>query len=162
MIFQRLFETKGEIILIATIALCTAINADNDTAVNNYLPDYITSLHYDAKIRFNYQRNDIIAECNITILINRRTENMTIPSVPFAIFEILFYDHDLKEEIYISRYSFNNELNVLIIDFTNINLYRYKFLPPGRYTVIMAYVRHIHNNKKVFKSLYFDEKLDNT
>ncbi|XP_067216546.1 thyrotropin-releasing hormone-degrading ectoenzyme-like isoform X2 [Linepithema humile] len=151
MIFRKLL-TNGEIMLIATIALCTAAVPKIETPV--YSPDLapvITPVHYDAKIRFSYKTNDIIGECNITILINRRTKKISMHPVIFAIFQIDLYDNLSKEQINIPRYSFNNKLNKLTIDFSNTPKLA-KFLSPGRYTLQIAYIRHINNDKKHFSA----------
>ncbi|XP_067216444.1 thyrotropin-releasing hormone-degrading ectoenzyme-like isoform X2 [Linepithema humile] len=159
MIFQKLL-TNVEIMLIATIALCTAINTENDTAVHYHLSDYIIPLHYDANLRFDYKINDIIGKCNITIDINRQIENITLYPVTFAIMKIVLYDNLLSQKVHIPKYSFN-ELNMFIIDFTKTPKLQ-KFLPPGRYTLMIAYMRHLNNNKEYFiQSLFSDKTLDN-
>ncbi|XP_067216208.1 aminopeptidase N-like isoform X2 [Linepithema humile] len=164
MIFQKLL-TNGEMMLIATIVFCTivATNTENDTAVQYHLQDSIPliPLHYDAKIRFNYKTNDIIGECNIIIHINRQMENISMHPVTFAIFKIALYKDDLSEKIYIPRYSFIHKRNMLTIDFTNTPKLP-KFLSPGRYTLLMVYMRHINNDKKHFSaSSYSNGNPDN-
>ncbi|XP_067216543.1 aminopeptidase N-like isoform X3 [Linepithema humile] len=159
MIFRKLL-TNGEIMLIATMALCTVAVPKIETPV--HLPDLapvITPVHYDTKIRFSYETNDIIGECNITILINRRTKKISMHPVIFAIFQIDLYDNLSKEQINIPRYSFNNKLNKLTIDFSNTPKLA-KFLSPGRYTLQIAYIRHINNDKKHFSaSLHSNETI---
>ncbi|XP_012226640.2 thyrotropin-releasing hormone-degrading ectoenzyme-like isoform X2 [Linepithema humile] len=161
MIFRKLL-TNGKIMLIATIALCTAIDPENETAIHlSYLTPVITPLQYDAKIRFSYKTNDIIGECNITILINRQTKNISMHPVIFAIIKIVLCDNLSNEQISISRYSFNNKLNMLTIDFSNTPKLP-KFLTPGRYTLIITYMRHINNDKKYISAFsYFNENSDN-
>nr|XP_012222631.1 PREDICTED: glutamyl aminopeptidase-like [Linepithema humile] len=159
MIFRKLL-TNVEIMLIATIALCIAINTENDTTVGYHLPDYIIPLHYDANIRFNYETNDIIGECNITININHQTENITLYPVTFAIIKIVLYDNLLSQKVYVPKYSFN-ELNMFMIDFTKTPKL-HKFLPPGRYILMIAYMSHLNNNEEYFiQSLFSDKTLDN-
>ncbi|XP_067216450.1 aminopeptidase N-like isoform X2 [Linepithema humile] len=163
MIFRKLLA-NGEIMLIATIALCTAIDLKNDTAVHYHLSDLtpdITPLHYKAKIEFSYKRNNIIGECNITIYINRQTENISMHPVTFAIFKIALYKDLLSEKIYIPNYSFIHKQSMLTIDFTNMPELP-KFLSPGRYTLIIAYMRHINNYKKYISLFsYTNETPDN-
>jgi len=170
-IFQK-FATNCKIILVAVIALFiavnaqndtitaknnTAINAENDITVNNHTLNYITPLHYEAKIRFNYERNDVIGECNITIDINRQTNNISIYSMNFIILKIALYDNNLNEEIYIPRYSFNYETYTYVIDITNVS----KHILPRKYILGVSYIRHIHNNKKsIFELFYPSEELN--
>ncbi|XP_067216462.1 thyrotropin-releasing hormone-degrading ectoenzyme-like [Linepithema humile] len=159
MIFRKLL-TNGEVMLIVTIALCTAIDPENDTAVHYHLSDLtpvITPLHYDAKIRFSYKTNDIIGECNITIYIDRQTENISMHPVTFAIFKIDLYKDLQNEKIYIPNYSFIYERSMLMIDFTNTPKLP-KFLSPGRYTLIMVYMRHINNDKKYISAFSYSNK----
>lgn len=168
MIFQKLL-TNGKIILIVAIILCIAVlehntvstKYDTDKMTNktafSYQLSYIKSLHYDVKIRINYETIDIIGDCNITIHIDRKMENLIVESVNFTIFKIVLYSN-LSEKNYIPRYTFNTDLNKLIIDFTNTP----KLLPPGKYNLIMAYMRYINDDKKhFFQSLYLNNKLDN-
>ncbi|XP_012219067.2 aminopeptidase N isoform X2 [Linepithema humile] len=158
MILRKLL-TNGLIMLIATIALCTAI--ENDTTVRYHLPDYIIPLHYDAKIRFNYKTNDIVGACNITIYSNRQIENIFMHPMTFAIFKIVLYDNLFSEKIYVPRFSFINKQNMFMIDFTNMPKLE-KYLPPGRYTLVISYMRNVNYNKEFpITSLFSNKKMDN-
>lgn len=171
MIFKKLL-TSSKIILIATITLCTVVlgndTTENDKMANAAVASYQLSyflkpLHYDAKIKFNYKTNDIIGQCNIVIHVDRQIENMSIDPGTFAIFKIVLYNNTSygvrrNEKIHIARYSFFHYLNVFVINFTNTS----KFLPPGQYNLMIAYMRHINNNKKHFiNSLYSNQERDN-
>ncbi|XP_067216454.1 thyrotropin-releasing hormone-degrading ectoenzyme-like isoform X2 [Linepithema humile] len=157
MIFQKPL-TNGEIMLIITIALCTAVDPELETVI--HLPHSIPliPLHYNAKIKFSYETNDIIGECNITIYINRQTENISMHPVTFAIFKIYLYKDFDSEKIYIPNYSFIHKRNMLTIDFTNMPELP-KFLTPGRYTLIMAYMRHINNDKIYISAFSYSKEI---
>ncbi|XP_067216456.1 aminopeptidase Q-like isoform X1 [Linepithema humile] len=157
MIFRKPL-INGEIMLIATIALCTAVDPELETAI--HLPHSIPliPLHYNAKIKFSYETNDIIGECNITIYINRQTENVSMHPVTFAIFKIYLYKDFDSEKTYIPNYSFIHKRNMLTIDFTNMPELP-EFLTPGRYTLIMAYMRHINNDKKYISAFSYSKEI---
>ncbi|XP_067216229.1 aminopeptidase N-like isoform X1 [Linepithema humile] len=160
MIFRKLL-TNGEIILIVTIALCTAINTENDTTGRYHLPDYIIPMDYDVNIRLDYKTNDVIGKCSILIHITRETENISMNLVTFAVMKIVLYDNSHSKKVYVPKYLFDNELNMFMIHFTKDPKFP-KYLPAGKYTLILTYMSDINNNDKHFyKSLYSNRKLDN-
>lgn len=158
MIFQKLL-TNGEIILIVTITLCTVVLGNNatendtdkmavlknHTASTNHSTEsyYIIPSHYNAVIRINYETYDFIGECNVTIHINRQTDHIIVEPITFVIFKIVLYGNH-NEKYYISYLL--DDWKKLIINFTNPS----KFLLPGRYNLIIAYMRYINNSKKHF------------
>ncbi|XP_067216434.1 endoplasmic reticulum aminopeptidase 1-like isoform X1 [Linepithema humile] len=159
-IFRKLL-TNGEIMLIATIAICTAINTENDTTGRYHLPDYIIPLHYNVNIKFDYKINYVIGKCSILIHITRETKNISMHLVTFAVIKIVLYDTHHSKKVYVPKYLFNNELNMFMIHFTKDPKFP-KYLPAGIYTLILTYMRDIKNNEKHFyKSLYSNRKLDN-
>lgn len=140
MAFQKFF-TFVEIILIATVAFSTAINIEKDDAVNYNLPNYIVPLHYDVKLIFDFNENILVGDCNIIILINNQTKDMTIQPMVFTILNIDLTDYDNEQQNYISKYTIISKLNKLVIDFKT-------FLSPGKYTLKITYIRIY------FESLY--------
>ncbi|XP_067216233.1 aminopeptidase N-like isoform X2 [Linepithema humile] len=159
-IFRKLL-TNGEIMLIATIALCTGINTENDTTGRYHLPDYIIPLHYNVNIIFDYKTNYVIGKCSILIHITRETENISMHLVTFAVIKIVLYDTHHSKKVHVPKYLFNTELNMFMIHFTKDPKVS-KYLPAGIYTLILTYICDIKNNKKHFyKSLYTNRTLDN-
>nr|XP_012220638.1 PREDICTED: aminopeptidase N-like [Linepithema humile]XP_012220639.1 PREDICTED: aminopeptidase N-like [Linepithema humile] len=153
MAFRKL-STNDEILLIAIIALSTAINAENNIPFKYQLPDYVVPLHYEVKMTLDFNKNLILGDCNITIHIFHQTHNITIYPMTFAIYKIILIDNIHHQKIYIPSYTFFHELNMLIIVFEEP-----KFLSPGRYTLKIAYLNNklVDNEENIFESSYPDQ-----
>nr|XP_012235164.1 PREDICTED: thyrotropin-releasing hormone-degrading ectoenzyme-like [Linepithema humile] len=107
----------NRLIIIIIILLPTAKFTKNDTELNyNVLNGNFKPLHYGVKIEYDVYRNVFLGECNITIQINRPTENITINTNTISIKQINLFDDNDNEMFSIQMFSFGiNEFKEMYI-----------------------------------------------
>ncbi|XP_067211210.1 thyrotropin-releasing hormone-degrading ectoenzyme-like [Linepithema humile] len=137
----------NRLIFIMIIILSTAKFTKNDTELNyNVLNGTFKPLHYGVKIEYDVYRNIFLGECNITIQINRPTENITINANTIFINQIDLFDNDNNKIFSIQKFSFINEFKKKYIHLDFIKLSG-DVLYPDRYILKFKYIGMISEDE---------------
>lgn len=158
MALLKLLLSLGTIIAVTAFPIFKNVEKDLSTAINYRLSGNIKPTHYNIKFILNIEEGMYHGKSNVNITINKETKYIELHSVNWAITETTLIKNVRQSQknyelIYKpSHYSYNKEINIFIIHFSN------KLLP-GNYTLNTEFFSEVTNDiKGLFRTSYDNEK----
>ncbi|KAL6258107.1 hypothetical protein P5V15_010024 [Pogonomyrmex californicus] len=111
-------------------------------AVGNFrLPDFIIPKQYSIKLALDIENDIFYGECDISIMILKTAQNITLHSVNLEVTQIMLTEINAKHEIMYKtcNISYIHELQIIVLDFLHD-------LRPNNYTLSIMYKSYITND----------------
>lgn len=159
MALLKLLLSLGTIIAVTAFSTFGNLEKNLSAAINHRLSDNIKPTHYNIEFILNIEEGIYHGKSNVNITISEETQHIELHSINWAITETTLINKDVrqsqknKELIYKpSHYSYNKEINIFIIHFSN------KLLP-GNYILNVEFFSEATNDiKGLFRTSYNNKK----